>query len=135
MYARAPHMHLVPLEVRGEQWIPGTEVTDSCELPYEYQESSLCPPEEQPMLLTAEPRSSTLCGSEISGCIPGSSQAREEHWFPGSSHARGECWPLFPAMPGESTGCRLFSVQLVNSICPDYREVAEPKLKRQTGNF
>lgn len=53
----------------------------------------------------------------------------------------------FPAMPGESMGlCSwphqgralvpdLFSVQLVNSICPDYKEFPEPKLKRQTGSF
>lgn len=101
MYARAPHMHLVPLEVRREQWIPGTDVTEGCELPYKYQVWSLCLLEEQPMLLTAEPHLWTLCGSEISGYIPGPSQARGEHWFPGFSQGR-EHRPLFPAMPGES---------------------------------
>jgi hypothetical protein len=43
---------------------------------------------------------------------------------PVPSHVRREHWLQI-----------IFLVQLINSICPDYREFAEPKLERQTGNF
>jgi hypothetical protein len=48
------HVCAASMEARGGMGFPGTEVTDSCELPCGCWEMNLCPLEEQSVLATAD---------------------------------------------------------------------------------